>query len=145
MANYGDIGEVYLRAEDIQIDLWEKAGSLGWNWDSLWQYYKKSEELEEPSQQALDNGITYNPASMVTDPSTFRFRAIKAAATTSGCLMSRTNPLASRISWILMVAICAAFPHSQKHGVIQEITLKSAKVHLRHTSSQSRTGATCTC
>ena len=62
MANYGDTGKVYLRAEDIQIDLWEKAGSLGWNWDSLWQYYKKSEELEEPSQQALDNGITYNPA-----------------------------------------------------------------------------------
>lgn len=53
---------VYTRAENLQIDAWEEVGNEGWNWQSLFPYYKKSQRLLVPSDRALEAGVSYNPA-----------------------------------------------------------------------------------
>lgn len=53
-------GMVYTRAEAAQIDTWEAVGNPGWNWDSLFSYYKRSENLQLPFQRQIDGGATYN-------------------------------------------------------------------------------------
>ncbi|KAK6822993.1 Glucose oxidase [Apiospora arundinis] len=49
-------GLAYTRAESNQIDLWEKMGNEGWNWNNLLPYYIKSEKLEAPNKQRLEAG-----------------------------------------------------------------------------------------
>jgi choline dehydrogenase len=39
-------GMTYIRAEKSQIDAWEAVGNKGWNWNSLWPYYRKSEQFD---------------------------------------------------------------------------------------------------
>lgn len=51
----------YLRAEDAQIDAWNRAGNEGWTWDALFPYYKKSESLKVPTGRQLDNGAAFEP------------------------------------------------------------------------------------
>ncbi|KAK1491838.1 GMC oxidoreductase [Colletotrichum tamarilloi] len=41
-------GLAYTRAEASQIDAWEQLGNEGWNWDSLFPYYLKSEHFQTP-------------------------------------------------------------------------------------------------
>ncbi|KAK2027760.1 GMC oxidoreductase [Colletotrichum zoysiae] len=41
-------GMAYTRAEASQIDAWEQLGNEGWNWDSLFPYYLKSEHFQTP-------------------------------------------------------------------------------------------------
>lgn len=52
----------YTRAEDAQVDAWEKIGNKGWNWASLLEYYKKSETVQPPKADQLAGGATYDPA-----------------------------------------------------------------------------------
>lgn len=54
-------GMTYIRAETVQIDAWEGLGSNGWNWDSLFPYYKKSEHFDPPTPSQVANGADYNP------------------------------------------------------------------------------------
>lgn len=58
-------GMVYLRAQDAQIDAWEKLGNRGWNWKNLFPYYRKGEGFQVPSEYAWLNGtgVSYDPES----------------------------------------------------------------------------------
>ncbi|KAL4957462.1 hypothetical protein BDW69DRAFT_156146 [Aspergillus filifer] len=60
-------GMSYTRAEDVQIDNWEKVGNKGWNWENLFQYYKKSEGFEVPTKDQIVHGANYNPDYHGTD------------------------------------------------------------------------------
>ncbi|KAF2137790.1 GMC oxidoreductase [Aplosporella prunicola CBS 121167] len=55
-------GMAYTRAEDAQIDVWEKLGNKGWNWESLFPYYKKHEALQVPTEAQFASGATYDKA-----------------------------------------------------------------------------------
>ena len=50
----------YTRAESVQIDNWEVVGNKGWNWDSLFPYYKKSEGFQVPTKDQIAHGANYN-------------------------------------------------------------------------------------
>ncbi|OJJ29704.1 hypothetical protein ASPWEDRAFT_46452 [Aspergillus wentii DTO 134E9] len=54
-------GMSYTRAENVQIDSWELAGNKGWNWKSLFPYYKKSEGFQVPTEDQIAHGASYNP------------------------------------------------------------------------------------
>ncbi|CAI6339605.1 unnamed protein product [Periconia digitata] len=56
-------GMTYLRAETAQIDLWEQVGNDGWNWNSLMEYYKKSEHMQPPTAGQMLLGASYEPES----------------------------------------------------------------------------------
>lgn len=49
----------YTRAQKAQIDSWEQVGNKGWNWNSLFPYYKKSEEFQVPTPDQTDHGAGY--------------------------------------------------------------------------------------
>jgi choline dehydrogenase len=49
----------YIRGEAAAIDAWEELGNPGWNWESLFPYYKKSENSTVPSDAQLAAGATY--------------------------------------------------------------------------------------
>jgi choline dehydrogenase-like flavoprotein len=49
----------YTRAEDAQIDNWERVGNKGWSWKSLLPYYKKSEEFQIPTHDQASHGASY--------------------------------------------------------------------------------------
>lgn len=52
----------YTRAEDIQIDLWDKLGSKGWTWENLMPYYLKSEKFQVPNRERLEDGkLSFKP------------------------------------------------------------------------------------
>lgn len=52
-------GMTYLRAEKEQIDQWEAFGNEGWNWDSLFPYYRSEEHFQSPDASKAENGATY--------------------------------------------------------------------------------------
>ena len=52
-------GMTYLRAEKEQIDQWEAFGNEGWNWDSMFEYYKSQEHFQPPSAVNAENGATF--------------------------------------------------------------------------------------
>ncbi len=49
----------YIRGNKAEFDAWEKLGNPGWNWDSLFPYFKKSENYTRPSGTQLAAGATY--------------------------------------------------------------------------------------
>lgn len=49
----------YIRAEDVQIDAWEKVGA-GLNWKTLVPYFKKSENFTIPTPSQAEAGATYD-------------------------------------------------------------------------------------
>ncbi|OOF90880.1 GMC oxidoreductase, partial [Aspergillus carbonarius ITEM 5010] len=53
-------GMSYTRAENAQIDNWERVGNKGWNWKNLLKYYKKSEGFEVPTKDQVAHGASYN-------------------------------------------------------------------------------------
>lgn len=53
-------GMSYTRAESVQIDNWEVVGNKGWNWDSLFPYYTKSEGFQVPTKDQIAHGANYN-------------------------------------------------------------------------------------
>lgn len=56
-----------MRAEATQINDWEKVGNPGWNWESLFQYYLKSETIAELDARQVAAGLTFAPAFHGTD------------------------------------------------------------------------------
>ena len=52
-------GATYIRAQKAQIDAWEQLGNVGWNWETLWPYYRKSENFQPPSPQLIARGAAY--------------------------------------------------------------------------------------
>lgn len=54
-------GMTYLRAEDSQIDAWQKLGN-NISWDSLLPYYKRSEYFQVPTAAQESMGASYDPA-----------------------------------------------------------------------------------
>jgi choline dehydrogenase-like flavoprotein len=56
-------GMSYFRAEVAQIDAWERMGNTGWNFASLFPYYKKSERFQPPTEQMIGAGASYDPSS----------------------------------------------------------------------------------
>lgn len=49
----------YIRGNKAEFDVWETLGNTGWNWDSLFAYYKKSENYTVPTGSQLAAGATY--------------------------------------------------------------------------------------
>ncbi|KAI0546091.1 GMC oxidoreductase [Xylaria curta] len=54
-------GMYYIRGDKANYDAWEKLGSSGWNWDTLFPYFICSENFTVPSSAQLDAGMTYIP------------------------------------------------------------------------------------
>ncbi|KAI0455677.1 GMC oxidoreductase [Xylaria acuta] len=54
-------GMTYIRGDTAQFDAWESLGNEGWNWDTLFPYYKKAEKFTVPSPAQAAAGATYNP------------------------------------------------------------------------------------
>ncbi len=52
---------VYIRGDKAQYDAWEELGNEGWNWDSVFSYYKKGENFTVPTSAQLAVGATYDP------------------------------------------------------------------------------------
>ncbi|OJD32699.1 glucose oxidase [Diplodia corticola] len=52
-------GMSFTRAAASQIDAWEQIGNSGWNWQSMWQYYLKSEQYQAPGVDQLRGGAAY--------------------------------------------------------------------------------------
>jgi choline dehydrogenase-like flavoprotein len=55
-------GATYVRAQKAQIDAWETLGNEGWNWDTLFPYYVKSENFDPPTAELRAEGANYDPA-----------------------------------------------------------------------------------
>ncbi|KAI0163409.1 glucose oxidase [Pestalotiopsis sp. NC0098] len=52
-------GMVYLRGDEAQFDAWETLGNEGWNWRTLLEYYKRSENFTIPSAAQTAAGVTF--------------------------------------------------------------------------------------
>lgn len=50
---------VYLRGDEAQFDAWETLGNEGWNWRTLLEYYKRSENFTIPSAAQTAAGATF--------------------------------------------------------------------------------------
>ena len=49
----------YVRGDAAQFDAWEDLGNPGWNWATLFPYFKKSENYTVPSDTQLAAGATF--------------------------------------------------------------------------------------
>ena len=49
----------YIRGDTAQFDAWEDLGNPGWNWATLFPYYKKSEKYTVPSNTQVAAGATF--------------------------------------------------------------------------------------
>lgn len=56
-------GMTYLRGDAAVFDSWEELGNQGWNWESLFPYFKKSEQYIAPSEDQMLTGASYEPDS----------------------------------------------------------------------------------
>jgi choline dehydrogenase len=52
-------GMTYIRSQKREIDTWEALGNKGWNWDSLYPYYLKSERFQIPTKAQAVAGASY--------------------------------------------------------------------------------------
>ncbi|KAI0405350.1 GMC oxidoreductase [Xylaria palmicola] len=53
-------GMTYIRGDKAQFDAWEELGNEGWNFDSLYPYFKKAERFTPPSVAQAAAGATYD-------------------------------------------------------------------------------------
>jgi len=51
----------YIRGDVAEIDAWEALGNNGWNWKTLYPYYKQVELWNPPTAAQLAAGATYDP------------------------------------------------------------------------------------
>jgi choline dehydrogenase len=51
----------YVRAQKAQIDAWESIGNPGWNWETVFPYYKKAEHFDLPTPAQVAVGASYIP------------------------------------------------------------------------------------
>ncbi|KAH8172402.1 GMC oxidoreductase domain-containing protein [Sarocladium implicatum] len=49
----------YVRGDAAVFDSWEKLGNPGWNWDSLYPYFKKVENYTNPSAEQIAMGARF--------------------------------------------------------------------------------------
>jgi choline dehydrogenase-like flavoprotein len=49
----------YIRGNVAEFDAWEQLGNPGWNWDSIFDYFKKSEKYTVPTDSQLAAGATF--------------------------------------------------------------------------------------
>ncbi|KUI56210.1 Glucose oxidase [Cytospora mali] len=54
-------GMTYIRADAAEIDAWEALGDEGWNWDTLFPYYKKVEKFTLPTTAQVAAGAHFEP------------------------------------------------------------------------------------
>ena len=54
-------GMTYIRGDKAQFDAWEALGNPGWNWDTMFHYYKKVEKFFEPTEDQTEAGGLFNP------------------------------------------------------------------------------------
>lgn len=54
-------GMMYIRAATAEINGWERLGAKGWNWNSLWPFYKGLERFINPTPEQSDSGIKVDP------------------------------------------------------------------------------------
>ncbi|KAK4149482.1 putative GMC oxidoreductase [Chaetomidium leptoderma] len=52
-------GMTYIRGNVAEFDAWEQLGNPGWNWESIFSYFKKSEKYTIPTDSQLAAGATY--------------------------------------------------------------------------------------
>lgn len=52
-------GMTYIRGNIAEFNSWEQLGNPGWNWDSLFHYFKKSEKYTIPTDSQLAAGATF--------------------------------------------------------------------------------------
>ncbi|KAI8634699.1 GMC oxidoreductase [Xylariaceae sp. FL1651] len=55
-------GMTYIRGDKPQFDAWESLGNDGWNWETLYPYFKKAEKFTVPNAAQTAAGATYDPA-----------------------------------------------------------------------------------
>lgn len=51
----------YIRGDKAQFDAWEDFGNPGWNWDTMFKYYKQLENFIEPTPEQVEVGASFNP------------------------------------------------------------------------------------
>lgn len=51
----------YIRGDKANIDAWGELGNSGWNWDTLFPYFIRSEKFAIPTSAQRGAGITYKP------------------------------------------------------------------------------------
>ncbi|KAI1384855.1 putative GMC oxidoreductase [Hypoxylon trugodes] len=54
-------GMTYIRGDKAEFDAWESLGNDGWNWDTLYPYYKQVERFTPPSAAQQVAGAGFNP------------------------------------------------------------------------------------
>ncbi|KAH6632868.1 glucose oxidase [Chaetomium tenue] len=52
-------GMTYIRGNVAEFDAWEELGNPGWNWNSIFGYFKKSEKYTIPTDSQLAAGATF--------------------------------------------------------------------------------------
>ncbi len=57
--NRAYLGMTYIRGSVAEFDAWEKLGNPGWNWNSIFPYFIKSEQYTVPTDSQLAAGATY--------------------------------------------------------------------------------------
>lgn len=55
------LGMTYIRGNVAEFDAWEQLGNPGWNWESLFPYFTKSERYTIPTESQLAAGVRYEP------------------------------------------------------------------------------------
>ncbi|KAI0024722.1 GMC oxidoreductase [Xylariomycetidae sp. FL0641] len=55
-------GMTYVRGDIAELDAWEALGNKGWNWDTMWPYYKKSENFAKPTEPQRSAGALASPS-----------------------------------------------------------------------------------
>ncbi|OTB07237.1 putative GMC oxidoreductase [Hypoxylon sp. CI-4A] len=53
-------GMTYIRGDKPEFDAWESLGNDGWNWDSLYPYFKKVERFSVPTTAQEAAGASYD-------------------------------------------------------------------------------------
>ncbi|KAB8295751.1 hypothetical protein EYC80_008576 [Monilinia laxa] len=54
-------GMVFMRGNAAEYDHWEELGNLGWNWDGLFPYFKKSEHFTPADEKEVEGwGVEYD-------------------------------------------------------------------------------------
>ncbi|KAI0603127.1 glucose oxidase [Biscogniauxia sp. FL1348] len=54
-------GMTYIRGDKAEFDAWEVLGNEGWNWETLFPYFKQVERFTVPSAAQEAAGATYQP------------------------------------------------------------------------------------
>ncbi|KAL7626789.1 hypothetical protein AAE478_003563 [Parahypoxylon ruwenzoriense] len=54
-------GMTYIRGDKAEFDAWESLGNDGWNWDTLYPYFKRVEQFSPPTAAQQAAGATFNP------------------------------------------------------------------------------------